>query len=106
MDPLDPPSEIPPPPEPPPCVADFLSSGPADPNPVELKKATGPNPNNEVGHLNDDVVVTISKSGACEPLVLRFVPDPSGADPTPKVETFDNSTEVDDPEELIRLACG
>jgi hypothetical protein len=70
-----------------------LNSGAAVPNPVQLKKATGPNPNNEVGHLNVDVTVNISKSGACEPLVVRFVPDPS-ADPTPKVETFNNSTQA------------
>ena len=60
-------------PPPPPCIADFASPG-AVPNPVELKKANN-NPSNDVNVLNDNVDLEITRSGACDPLVVRFIPD-------------------------------
>jgi hypothetical protein len=61
------------------------------PNPVELKKANN-NPTNDVNTLNDSVSVEITRSGACDALVLRFEPDPLAG--ITEFETFDNSTEV------------
>lgn len=54
----------------PPCTASILS---VSPNPVS--NDNGPN-NIDVNRLNDDVTVTITRSGSCAPLVLAFVPDP------------------------------
>jgi prepilin-type N-terminal cleavage/methylation domain-containing protein len=90
--PLAPPEEIPPPPQPPPCETEFAAGGGAAPNPVALKRPSGPNPDNEVGKLNDDVDVTIVRAGACAPLVLRFIPDPSTG--LTEYASFDNSLEV------------
>lgn len=88
--PADPIEELPPPP-PPPCTVAFDAVTPVDPTPVKLKKANN-NPGNDVNTLAEDVDVTITRSGACGTLVLRFVPDPvTGAE---EFETFDNSTGV------------
>jgi prepilin-type N-terminal cleavage/methylation domain-containing protein len=87
--PADPIVNLPIPP-PPPCVTAFDTPG-ATPNPVELKRANN-NPNNDVNVLDEDVDIDITRSGACDPLVLRFVPDPEVG--TQFFEEFSNSLEV------------
>lgn len=89
--PLGPPVEVLPPPPPPPCTVAFNEPGAVTPSPVELKKANN-NPNNDVNTLDDSVEVKILRSGACEALVLRFVPDPLSG--VTAFETFNNSTQV------------
>ena len=85
------PVEVLPPPPPPPCTVAFDEPGALDPNPVELKKANN-NPTNDVNTLDDSVSVEITRSGACDALVLRFTPDPLAG--VTEFETFDNSTQV------------
>jgi prepilin-type N-terminal cleavage/methylation domain-containing protein len=86
---LAPPLEVLPPPPPPPCTAaiEFI-----EPNPVNLRKPPGNNPNNEIGALDDAVEITISRSGSCAPLVVTFQPDQNVA--TQYVATFNNSLTV------------
>jgi prepilin-type N-terminal cleavage/methylation domain-containing protein len=90
VEPADPVEVLPPPP-PPPCLTEFDDPGAADPNPVKLKKANN-NPNNEVNSLNDSVTISITRSGACDPLVIRFVPDPANG--FEEFEAFSNSTDL------------